>query len=629
MKKFFSLVLALVMALSLTTVAWGVPDTTWPAGTTVNGVTTVELTNDVELSAPVEITTDTVINGNGNTLTVSHARAIIVNGAGVKLTINNLNIVADNNAIRVLEEATNAEISISGSNLTGLSTVNVRAAGAKVTISGGTITCDDQNPAEGYGALTITALGEGAKITATGVNMVVEDDDSMQGLICAKNGVITINGSAANVVTHAAIIVYSNGDAYSFETLEEAVEYADTTSSVKTVTMLKDADDAVAIPSSVTLVKGGYCNGVSAKIGNTKYETLADAVDAAQDGDTIVLTKNNDEDVTVGEEITIDPDGNSYSGTITGTNGLAAVLVNGEYVLQEPANVSVNKSFSNVDTEDWVVVDLTTGTAYDIAEDAEVNKIVYKDIKKTVNGKTTTQYGVTLYGPLTFEGAGAAANGGYAMVVAKESANMQLETAAGKIIFARFITADEYAVYSANEAQYAYTTLVATDYEEKAANPSKCEDVIVSYYVVGDDYYAAATSNADNTLIRYKNEFVIVGQKLDFEPLVPHTFMYDEDACKWSSKDNELVSVKCTCGDTFKIVQDIRGLKAGSYYALGTGDFVILKSTSSGKLPSSSSTTSSSTVTSAETFDAGIAMYVGMSVMAAAGSAVVIGKKKD
>ncbi|MBQ2781731.1 MAG: hypothetical protein IJE94_00880 [Oscillospiraceae bacterium] len=34
-------------------------------------------------------------------------------------------------------------------------------------------------------------------------------------------------------------------------------------------------------------------------------------------------------------------------------------------------------------------------------------------------------------------------------------------------------------------------------------------------------------------------------------------------------------------------------------------------------------------VTSAETFDAGIAMYVGMSVMAAAGSAVVIGKKKD
>ena len=41
------------------------------------------------------------------------------------------------------------------------------------------------------------------------------------------------------------------------------------------------------------------------------------------------------------------------------------------------------------------------------------------------------------------------------------------------------------------------------------------------------------------------------------------------------------------------------------------------------------STPSTDKVTSAETFDAGIAMYVGMSVMAAAGSAVVIGKKKD
>ena len=40
------------------------------------------------------------------------------------------------------------------------------------------------------------------------------------------------------------------------------------------------------------------------------------------------------------------------------------------------------------------------------------------------------------------------------------------------------------------------------------------------------------------------------------------------------------------------------------------------------------STPSTDKVTSAETFDAGIAMYVGMSVMAAAGSAVVIGKKK-
>ena len=34
-------------------------------------------------------------------------------------------------------------------------------------------------------------------------------------------------------------------------------------------------------------------------------------------------------------------------------------------------------------------------------------------------------------------------------------------------------------------------------------------------------------------------------------------------------------------------------------------------------------------VTSAKTFDAGVAMYVGMSLLSVAGGAVVIGKKKE
>ncbi len=51
--------------------------------------------------------------------------------------------------------------------------------------------------------------------------------------------------------------------------------------------------------------------------------------------------------------------------------------------------------------------------------------------------------------------------------------------------------------------------------------------------------------------------------------------------------------------------------------------------TSTPNTPSTTTPSTTKPVQSAETFDAGIAMYVGMSVMAAAGSAVVIGKKKD
>ena len=68
----------------------------------------------------------------------------------------------------------------------------------------------------------------------------------------------------------------------------------------------------------------------------------------------------------------------------------------------------------------------------------------------------------------------------------------------------------------------------------------------------------------------------------------------------------------------------------GKYFVLDTGLFVEKDTTPGTVRPSGSSSSGTSTdkVESAETFDAGIAMYVGMSVMAAAGSAVVL-KKKD
>ena len=46
-------------------------------------------------------------------------------------------------------------------------------------------------------------------------------------------------------------------------------------------------------------------------------------------------------------------------------------------------------------------------------------------------------------------------------------------------------------------------------------------------------------------------------------------------------------------------------------------------------LTAGSSSSNTSGVESAKTFDAGIAMYVGMSLLSVAGGAVVIGKKKE
>ena len=77
------------------------------------------------------------------------------------------------------------------------------------------------------------------------------------------------------------------------------------------------------------------------------------------------------------------------------------------------------------------------------------------------------------------------------------------------------------------------------------------------------------------------------------------------------------------CKKNFKVVDSAAGLTVGSYVATANG-YVLLGSVYAPVVTPSTD----KTVTSAEPFDAGIAMYVGMSVMAAAGSAVVLKKRE-
>ena len=110
-----------------------------------------------------------------------------------------------------------------------------------------------------------------------------------------------------------------------------------------------------------------------------------------------------------------------------------------------------------------------------------------------------------------------------------------------------------------------------------------------------------------------------------------------------TNKDNQkLVAVKCSnCGKTFEVVTSL-----GKY----DGDFLTLTIDTAGAAAedygvntfhakdgtyyvllgnAAAAGTTSTTVDSSKTFDAGVAMYVGLSLMSVAGSAVVIGKKKE
>ena len=87
--------------------------------------------------------------------------------------------------------------------------------------------------------------------------------------------------------------------------------------------------------------------------------------------------------------------------------------------------------------------------------------------------------------------------------------------------------------------------------------------------------------------------------------------------------DRTKMTAKCSsCGATAKLYEKASEVPAGATYENVAGGLFLV-------VDKAASTTTTTTGTSPKTFDAGIAMYVGMALTSVAGSAVVIGKKKE
>ena len=295
---------------------------------------------------------------------------------------------------------------------------------------------------------------------------------------------------------------------------------------------------------------------------------------------------------------------------------LSLVMVLG---LATTAFGAVTVKTENIDVEDWVATYFADNTKVVFVEGDELLKTTFADYSETVNGETTNYYGVTVYEGIEVDGTDYAA-----VEVAKAAANAQFETETGKVIYVYVFEAEylDDVDFYAEDVASAYT----------APNLSgDCGTCATGYYTVGVMKYAPYSTEALPTLAVYKDEIVLLGAEAT---IVPHTCLDDDGTdCKWNVKDNKVVSVTCECDETYKVVQSIKGLKTGTYAPVAYKadadsttevNYVVFVET----VADTDADTTTEKVTSAETFDAGIAMYVGMSVMAAAGSAVVL-KKKD
>ena len=184
---------------------------------------------------------------------------------------------------------------------------------------------------------------------------------------------------------------------------------------------------------------------------------------------------------------------------------------------------------------------------------------------------------------------------------------------------------DKVAMYMAlTNAEYNHNGTLYTDFGKACGQYKKDTDK----YADTVKFYTAVV-DADETI----NLFVANDKATSpVYLLVDGTVVKCEDLGKLSAAvvqhtwvlDRTKMTAKCSsCGATAKLYEKVSEVPAGADYTVVAGGLLLVADKTATKPAESTNKPSP------KTFDAGIAMYVGMALTSVAGSAVVIGKKKE
>ena len=291
---------------------------------------TIKYDNSTLVFDGVEMTTtarsgiETNGNNTNDTVTLKNSTLNVPNGFGIyfpssgTLTIDNSKINAGTMGVQVC----------SGS-------LNVTGAGTAITVSGDGI---DKTINDG-------AIEDGAAIS-------IVERTGYKGLsnIEVKGGTFTAKGDNAAV------------KAYNWENqTESAFDNSENVVAISGGTFSSAVDKSLCaegfIPTQNTDGTYGVKEGkYVAEIGSQGYESLQEAIDAAQDGDTVTLLADATEDVVISKSITLDLGGK----TLTNTNGgKATISVQSGTVTVKNGNVVGGTGYYNIEVTKNSGADLT------------------------------------------------------------------------------------------------------------------------------------------------------------------------------------------------------------------------------------------------------------------------------
>ena len=541
MKKFFSLVLALVMALSLTTVAWGasVDETALKTAAANGGSVTLDqnitLTETLNIAAGKSVTID--LNG----YTISQEKACTAH----------YEMITVKGTLTIKDSVGGGKISFkdtgAGDPSFGWGSYTVRNNGGTLVVDGGTIEhLGEQNPGNG------------------------QPNVHMYCAIDQYTGSTTINGGTISTPTYRSARLWMgdmtiNGGTFIGQLWVQNMRNG-TKLTINGGTFTPAGNDSSAVyigngSQTVDLtITDGTFNG---KVGCADASALAGSIS----GGTFATLPD--------ESLLADGKQLLANGTVVDTPAAGAVAPT-LYVWDTAA-------------KDWATYYIATGDDLD-------------DLKLGADENCLPCYFI---------------DGRYFVDTTEAAATYKLVYGATKLFLAPVDVTD---------VRYLDKATVFTNVTKETDECGKLvvTDTTKTYYVAYDednydeDYYFVATKNGPIQLL-------VGGKIVDVAP----NGAQDLTAHVWKGYDvvnNAYTTAKCeNCGKVVKLYATGTAAGKSAHYEAGLG---YITKIDNGFGPAVV-TPSTDKVQSAETFDAGIAMYVGMSVMAAAGSVVVLKKRED
>ena len=236
-------------------------------------------------------------------------------------------------------------ITISGNQISGYDRgINIDQNTAVATISGNTIGINDVNRS----CIQLTRLAS------------TEVKDNTLNLNGGNAFTLHKNLAAGSKINIAGNTIDGNG----YLIYDDTKNAIDLTYTDNTVASTVDTTKGVYDGNTYALTDGVdvVINGVkAAQIGDVKYETLKDAINAAKDGDIVTLLANVNEDVTINKNITLDLGGK----TLTNTNsGKATVTIaKGATATVQSGSISGGTSYYNIQNNGIATFTGVTATA--------------------------------------------------------------------------------------------------------------------------------------------------------------------------------------------------------------------------------------------------------------------------